>query len=85
MVYKVRWRVVVDGLLRPDFRHWRSNRVNTPPDLTEHRSRTYTGLSVNQNNGSDTEYHVLSCLTEPGELTFYSRYPLQELGLWIPR
>lgn len=84
-VYRVRWTVVADGLLRPGFRHWRSNKVNTPPDLTDHRSRTYKGLSVHENTGSDKEYHVLSCLTEPGELTFYSLYPLQELGLWISR
>lgn len=77
--------VVADGLLRPGFRHSRSNKVNTPPDLTDHRSKTYKGLSAHQNKGSDIEHHVLSCLTEPGELTFYSLYPLQELGLWVFR
>lgn len=84
-VYRVRWTAVFDVLLRPGFRHWRSNRASTPPDLTDHRSGTYEGLSVHPNKGSDIEHHVLSCLTEPGELTFYSLYPLQELGLWIPR
>lgn len=81
MVYRARWKNVADALTPRYFHHSCSNKESIPPDLKVCRPGNCTKLSVFQTWGLKAQNDLLPCVSELGELAFYSLYPLQELGL----